>query len=175
MNDIIVNIMKGNKTFMNDFKFFTNLNESFTINEGLFNKAPSDEELEILKSQLGEELKKANIMPIFSSITKDMSKEEKQGTTIIDFGKVVKNAYFEKGKLTSKICIFDMKPLPAFFKLVPTREENRILREYYTKMGKMEQALNDHCKRNDINLKFRSVAIEKDDSFAILVFLKHRH
>ena len=166
--------MKG-KISMNDFKFFTNLNESFTINEGLFNKAPSDEELEVLKSQLSEELKKGNIMSVFKSITKDMSKEEKQGTTIIDFGKVAKNAYFEKGKLTSKICTFDMKPFPAFFKNVPTKEENKVLREYYTKMGKIEQALNDYCKRNDINLKFRSVAIEKDNNFAMLVFLKHRH
>ena len=37
--------MKGSKTFMNDFKFFINLNESFTINEAK-KPEPTKEEVE---------------------------------------------------------------------------------------------------------------------------------
>ena len=49
--------MKGNKTFMNDFKFFINLNESFTINEAK-KPEPTKEEVENLRKQFEQALKK---------------------------------------------------------------------------------------------------------------------
>ena len=49
--------MKGSKTFMNDFKFFINLNESFTINEAK-KPEPTKEEVENLRKQFEQALKK---------------------------------------------------------------------------------------------------------------------
>ena len=80
---------------MNDFKFFTNLNESFAINEG---KEISQEKIEELKSKFNEELAKSykEIERTIKLTIREEGLADSLFTRIFNQNNIAKNAFYNK-------------------------------------------------------------------------------
>ena len=88
---------------MNDFKFFTNLNESFAINEG---KEISQEKIEELKSKFNEELAKSykEIERTIKLTIREEGLADSLFTRIFNQNNIAKNAFYNNGTIESPIC-----------------------------------------------------------------------
>lgn len=167
--------MKGNK-YMNDFKFFTNLNESFVINEG---KDLSKEEIEELKKKFEQALNDdwseigKSIKQCIKSINGVDDTNKGSHCKIINPTKSASSGGYNKpyGKYVGVVLVYD-DPNIGLSKFSKEYKESN-LKEVEKAIKTTVKYLNEYSKNNSNKLKFFADPDPVSKKYYITAMLKN--
>ena len=151
--------MKGSKTFMNDFKFFINLNESFTINKAK-KPEPTKEEVENLRKQFEQALKKdwgeiSKSIKLCINKIGDIDPDKISRCKIMDPSKAASSGIYNKpyGKFVGIVFAYEDHALGAVTKF--NREYRAAnIRMVEKNINSTVESLNEYSKKHSNKIKF---------------------